>query len=141
MPARLAEGLTRMELSRRLGCKESELVDRGWKIMSAGAMALGGSPATPEAIEAARRLGADIRRHENRPLTAGLIDSSDLVFCMAGHHVEAVVRLSPTAAGRVRLLDTAGDVPDPMGCPAEVYHQAAKQIHLAIQARMDEILN
>jgi L-threonylcarbamoyladenylate synthase len=137
----MAEGLARMELARRVGCKESQLEECGWRVVSAGTMSLGGSPATPEAVEAAGKLGANIRNHVNQPLTGALIESSDLVFCMTGQHVEEVTRLSPASADRVGLLDPAGDILDPIGASGEVYHQVAKRIHAAIQTQMDEILS
>lgn len=136
----MAEGITRTALARRLGCEDQDLPIRGWRVVSAGTSAFGGFPATAEAVVAAKRLGADIAGHWNQPLTGELINSSDLIFCMAEHHLQEVIRLAPPAAERTCLLDGDGDVPDPIGGTAGVYREIADRIGQAIERRMEDIL-
>jgi len=137
----IAEGITRMELSRRLACKVDELAQRGWNIVSAGTMAFGGSAVSAEAIQAAARLGANIEGHKNRLLTTDLIDSSDLIFCMTDQHLQEVVRQCPAAARRAHLLDAGGNIADPIGESVRVYSRGAEQLRRAILGRMDMILS
>ena len=136
----MAEGITRTALAQRLGCDEQDLPICGWRVISAGTSAFGGFPATPEAVDAAKRLGADIAWHWNQPVTDELINSSDVIFCMADHHLQEVIRLSPPAAEKTCLLDGGSDVADPIGGNAGVYRQIADQIRQAIERRMEEIL-
>ncbi len=136
----MAEGILRAELAERLGCREEELAGRGWRVASAGTMAYGPSPATQHAVTAAREMGADIEAHWSQPATDELINSSDLVFCMARRHLDQVTAAVASATDRVMMLDEAGDVPDPIGAPAKAYRQAAKQIRRAIRARMEIVL-
>ncbi len=137
----MAEGIARTELACRCGCKESELSEFGWHVVSAGTMAFGGSPATPEGIKAAKELGADIRGHRNAPISSALISASDLIFCMTGTHLADVVEVAPSAAGRTSLLSLKGNIADPVGAPLAVYRDCARQIQRAIQKRMDVIID
>ena len=136
----IGEGLARLELSRRLGCRQEQLPEQGWRVISAGTVAFGGSPASGEAVQVATELGAKIAGHQNQALTAELINLSDLIFCMAGHHLQEVIALSPSAAPRACLLDAGGDIADPIGASVDVYRDVAGRIHRAILARMDTIL-
>jgi protein-tyrosine phosphatase len=94
------------------------LADGAPLVSSAGTMGLEGSGATPEGIEAARELGADISSHVARRLTLPMAEAADLVLCMASDHRALVVGASPTLASRtftlkelVRLLETLSDGP------------------------------
>jgi protein-tyrosine-phosphatase len=104
----MAEGFLRGALS-RLGEEAPEVV-------SAGTHGWDGSPATAEAVEAARERGVAIEGHRARVLTGELVDAADLVVCMAAEHRAAVHTLRPDAADRtftlkelVRLLRGRGD--------------------------------
>lgn len=136
----MAAGIARAELARHLGCLPHELEAHGWQILSAGTMGLGGAPATDEAVQASLEVGADIGRHRSQPLSIELINSADMLFCMAEHHREQVLRMVPSAADRTFLLDARGDVPDPIGSGIEVYRQAARRIQDAFRARLSEML-
>jgi protein-tyrosine-phosphatase len=111
----IAEGILRDELHRRLGEDAPEVI-------SAGVSGWDGSPATPEAVEAAAERGSDISGHVARRLVRRDIDRADLILCMAGEHRDEVGRAVPRASGKtftlkelVRLLETrppgsAGDL-------------------------------
>jgi L-threonylcarbamoyladenylate synthase len=133
----MAAGLARKLLAERLGCEVGELRERGIEVLSAGAGSAGGGP-TPEAVAAARRLGAEIASHRGRKLTRELITKADLVLCMTDAHVCHARRLAPEAGGKVHRLDRRGDVPDPMGGGPAVYRRAAERIHRALQVVLDE---
>jgi protein-tyrosine phosphatase len=105
----MAEGFLRGALRTRLGEDAPEVV-------SAGTHGWDGSPATAEAVEAARERGAAIEGHRARVLTGEMVDAADLVVCMATEHRDAVRTLRPDAAARtftlkelVRLLRGRGD--------------------------------
>lgn len=105
----MAEGFLRAALATRLG-------DDAPTVVSAGTHGWEGSPATAEAVEAARERGAAIEGHRAQVLTGELVDAADLVVCMAAEHRAAVRGLRPDAADRtftlkelVRLLRGRGD--------------------------------
>src|SRR5512133_1217008 len=93
----MAEGLLRRALEQRAGGAAPA-------VGSAGTIAVDGAPAMPEAIEAARARGVDIRTHAARRLTRDLIDEADLVVTMAAEHRDAVRRLVPGAVPRTFTL-------------------------------------
>lgn len=130
----MAEGLARHLLAS--GLLEG---DRNWQIQSAGAWASLGSPATPEAIDAMRRLGVDISTHRSQPLTRDLIDWAAVIFAMSQSHLDQVLSLDPHAREKVRRLDPETDVEDPIGRSQEVYDHTARTIRRLLEARLKEL--
>jgi protein-tyrosine phosphatase len=93
----VAEGLLRNAAHRRLG-------DAAPTVASAGTIGMEGSPATPEAVEAARERGVDIAGHVARRLTDRMIEDADLLVCMAAEHREEIDTRVPAAVDRVFTL-------------------------------------
>jgi protein-tyrosine phosphatase len=134
----MAEGIARVLLAERMRCRPDQLTERGVEVLSAGVLAGGGAPATPEAVAAAGEWGVDIASHRSRQATPELLHSCDVVFCMTGSHVEQVRRMVPGEAARVLPLTDTEDVTDPIGGGLDVYRDTARQIERAIRTRMDE---
>src|SRR6476660_7196818 len=89
----IAEGLLRRATERRP-------VDAPVTVSSAGTAGWEGSPAIPEAVEAAAERGVDISGHVAARLRPGVAADADLVLCMAGEHRDLIARDEPEAAGR-----------------------------------------
>jgi protein-tyrosine phosphatase len=126
----LAEALCGKLLSERLGCTPSELASRGYAVMSAGLAAFPGEPATPEAVEVARELGADLTRHQSRTLSVSHLLQADHVLVMTQTHLDALAAVIARGIGpEPRLLSPHGhDVDDPIGGSPDVYRTCAEQI-------------
>jgi tRNA threonylcarbamoyl adenosine modification protein (Sua5/YciO/YrdC/YwlC family) len=133
----IAAGLARSMLAKRLSCRPSELDDRGVEVLSAGVLAMEGGRASPDAVRAARELSADIARHRTRKLTNDMVERVDVVFCMTDRHVQEARLLAPGAAGKVRRLDEAADVADPVGATEEEYLRTARHIQRALKEALD----
>lgn len=136
----MAEGLARAYLAGRLNCQPGELSDHGWQVHSAGMSAIGGDAAMPDAIHAAKVLGANIAEHRSQALTKELINDSDMILCMTARHVAAVLRSVPSAADKVRLLDGGRDIADPIGGGPDVYGRIAKRLRHAVDNTLEESL-
>jgi protein-tyrosine phosphatase len=134
----IAAGLARKLLAERLGCDAADLHKADVEVLSAGAFASGGGKASPEAVIAAKRFGADISRHRSGRLTAELIQDADVIFCMTDSHVAEVRRLVLSAAAKTRRLEESGNIADPIGGGPDVYRTVADRIHRALRARMKE---
>ena len=134
----MAAGLAKKMLAEQYGCKVSELRSRGVEVVSAGIAAAPGHRASPEAVRAARNLGANISRHRSRKLTQKLIRQADMILCMTDLHVDVARRLVPSAANKVLRLDPAGVLADPIGGGLDVYERTAQQIRNALETRLDE---
>ncbi|MCE5277459.1 MAG: L-threonylcarbamoyladenylate synthase [Planctomycetaceae bacterium] len=134
----IAEGLARMMLAAKLGCRCEELPRRGYRVLSAGIVAPDGARATPEAIDAAAELGADISAHRSTSLTGELASSADILLCMSPMHVDEVRRIAPSAVSRTELLDEDQPVSDPLGGGSGTYRQAARQIARALAQRLEK---
>lgn len=107
------------------------------RVESAGVAASSGASATPEAVVAARALGADASGHASQPLTRDLLDRASVVFTLTAGHKQAVDHAAPDAAPRVQTLDAEGrDVPDPIGSPQDVYDETALVIASLIERRL-----
>jgi protein-tyrosine phosphatase len=125
----MAEGLFRHLLAARLGCKPSELEDRGVIVMSAGIAAMLGGRAAGEAIKVLAPMGIDLTAHESQPLTDQLVRHADAILAMTRSHRQAILAEWPSAAERAKLLSHEGiDVPDPVGGPAELYERCLEQM-------------
>jgi protein-tyrosine phosphatase len=92
----IAEGLLRRAMDR----PGSEAPS----IRSAGTIAMEGTPATHEAIAAARDRGVDIKAHRARRLTDPMIGDADLLVCMAAEHREEIAERAPEATDRTFTL-------------------------------------
>jgi protein-tyrosine phosphatase len=129
----MAAGLARMMLAKCLGCSPARLAAHGWEVLSAGVWADDGRPASAEAIQAARKLGADLSDHRSRKLTKDLIDQADVIFCMSREHIAAVLELAPASADKVRRLLPRADIPDPMGGGPGAYQRTAMKMRQAVR--------
>jgi len=121
------------------GWLNAKLAGKGWTAESAGVAAWDGSPASPEAVEAMRGMGADISHHRSRPLVPELVNRADAVFAMTPDHVEFVSGLVPGARDRVELVEKDQGVSDPLGQPPAAYVACAQRLEDAIRDRLREL--
>ena len=80
----------------------------GSDIVSAGTMALVGSPMTPQTAVRLARLGGDPAGFTSRQLTEEIVRDSDMVITATRAHRAAVIELEPRALHRTH---TFGDLP------------------------------
>jgi len=114
--------------------------ENGYRIFSAGLGAIDGQPPTPHSVMAMRELGIDISGQRSRTLTADLVRQADYILGMTHGHVDTVGLLYPAAAEKTFLLrefdETVSpyekDIPDPIGCPYDVYVHCREQIQQGI---------
>lgn len=109
------------------------------EIESAGVAAGRGHGATAEAVEAASRLGGDLKAHRSQGVTREMLRDADVIFTMTRGHLEALRSIDPRAADRASTLDPDDDVPDPIGGPISTYISTAERIADLIRARLQEI--
>jgi len=134
----MAEALTRKILADNLQVPADELDRKGLSIVSAGAVAMPGSRASSEAVEAVRNLGADLARHRSRTLSVELINQADMIFTMGRSHARAVTSLVPGSADKVETLNPTGDIEDPIGSDVAVYQALARRMQDLIHDRLAE---
>ena len=72
--------------------------------VSAGTNVTGVSPATPEAVNAARELWFDLEDHKSRPLDAPTVESADLILGMTRAHAREAVVIESAAYWRTFTL-------------------------------------
>jgi L-threonylcarbamoyladenylate synthase len=136
----MAEALFRKMLANRLQCREDELLDRGWTVISAGLAAAPGAPAAPEAVELLREEGVDLSAHESHPVTQELLFHCDQILTMTRSHMESILSAFPELNGRVRMLSPQlQDVPDPIGGGIEHYARCRDEIVRHLEHLLEEI--
>ncbi len=135
----MAKMIAEARLAKRLGVKPDQLGQCGWDVWSAGIHAPSGAPATPEAVEAVRRMDIEPTGHCSRPVTLEMLRQAEVIYCMTRGHRQAVASLLPGAGDRAVLLDEAGDIEDPIGASAGGYERCARRIAQAIDRRFDEL--
>jgi len=125
----MAEALMRKRFADRLGCRLTDLEERGVMVMSAGIAAMAGGHATPEADQAVRAWGVDLAHHESQPLSDRLMRFADTILTMTRGHRDAILSQWPDAASRISLVaSNNSDIGDPIGGPPELYQRCAEQI-------------
>jgi protein-tyrosine phosphatase len=129
----MAEALARRAVARNLGMADEDLEKKGIHLISAGSFALPGARATPQAVEAARELGADLSKHRSRPLSVELIHQADHIFTMGRSHLASVAALVPSALDRTTPLNPEGEIDDPIGGDTALY--------LALARRLEELID
>jgi protein-tyrosine phosphatase len=135
----MAEAITRRLLAEKEGIPEPDLEKKGISVLSAGAFAMPGARATPQAVDAVKTLGADLSAHRSRPLTVELIHQADLIYTMGRSHARAVTALVPSASDKVATLDPDGDIDDPIGGDIALYQDLAGQLRSLIEKRLQEM--
>ena len=134
----MAGALARDMLTKKLGCKESELSARGVEVGSAGTAA-GGGGAADHAVTAMRRRKIDLSNHVPAGLTPDMIDGADEILVMTRSHRQSVLDMVPSAEDRVRLVLGDRDLDDPIGGSVEDYERCASLLTQGISARLDEV--
>lgn len=129
----MAEALARHLIAAKMGVAEDELERKGIQVISAGSFAVPGARATPQAVEAARELGADLSKHRSRPLSVELIHQADRIFTMSRSHAMSVASLVPSALAKTSTLNPEGEIDDPIGGNQELYSSLAKQLNELIE--------
>lgn len=136
----MAEALFRKMLANRLQCREDELLDRGWTVISAGLAAMPGAPASPEAVALLKEMGVDLSAHESRPVTQELLFHCDQIFTMTRSHMESILSAFPELKGRVRMLSPQSqDVSDPIGGGIEDYARCRDEIAGHLEQLLEEM--
>ena len=135
----MAEGIFAKRLAEKLGCEVDRLDDLGYKIGSAGVMAIEGFDASGEAAAVCSELGIDISGHKSRFLSAEMVEEADVVFVMCRGHREQIIFKWPEVAGKCLLLAEGKDVSDPIGGSIKIYEKCAALIDKAIIKRISEL--
>lgn len=136
----MAEGLCRKYISEKLNCALDELENKGYKIASAGVMAVDGFGASSESVEVCHRRGVDISGHRSMFLASSEVAKSDYIFVMSESHRQRVLEICPSAAEKCVKLAGKVDIADPIGGSLDVYKACGKQIYKALTEKIDEIL-
>lgn len=135
----MAEGLARRLLAKQQGLPEAELDAAGLRVISAGAFASPGLPASVESVEIMQRRGIDISRHRSQSLTREMIHEADLILCMTQSHRRAVLAMAPSALDKTLTVDASGkDIEDPIGSGMEAYDRSARAIEHGLEQRLKE---
>lgn len=136
----MAEGFAKKLLAGKLKCDVDQLGRMGYKIASAGVMALNGTGASPEAIRFCESKSVDITGHTSRKLTAEMLGDADYILAMSVGHRNDITQLLPQAGQKCMLLNDGGDINDPIGGDFEVYKICGSVIEKAVNKRISELL-
>jgi protein-tyrosine phosphatase len=109
------------------------------RALSAGVSARVGEPLTAEAQHALRSLAVPVQAHAARNLTPEMARQAEMIFCMTDAVRQTVIKMLPAAAGKTYCLDTASDIPDPIGKGMDAYLNCARRIHDLVRLRFDEL--
>jgi protein-tyrosine-phosphatase len=110
---------------------------------SAGTAAKEGGRPAAEALRSLREMKIGLHGRSKR-LTADMIRNAELVFGMTEGHVETARSLVEGDAGaraKIRRLDPAEDIEDPIGMGQEAYDLLLERLMVLIPQRLKETLS
>jgi protein-tyrosine phosphatase len=118
------------------------------KVASAGIGTLDGYPATHNAVEVSARHEIDISDHHSTRMSERLFKECDLVFAMAREHHQQLEKMSGSDRKLFMLkafptsnqTDPEYSVEDPIGGSLEEYMVTFKEIYVAIEKSLPELL-
>lgn len=90
------------------------------------------SPASENAVIAARRLGADISNHISCSVDENMIKTADRVYGMTHRHVQTLRSAYPQYADKIFPV-AKQDIPDPYGGNRAEYEEIAQKIYDAVE--------
>ena len=109
------------------------MVVRGGLAVSAGVHALKGMPTSEETVHALSHRGIAFEG-TSKPLTPEMAKKAKVVFCMSKSHLNRAKQFTEN----VQLLDSEGDISDPIGQDQSVYDTLAdylEQHHRTVNLR------
>jgi protein-tyrosine phosphatase len=127
----LAEGIARKILA--------EAADVEMDVSSAGSSAMEDLPASPLAVEVARRHSIDLSKHRTRLLDGAMVRDADLIVAMGSVHRDSVGLLDPSAVRHTYLMTDfcdreKGDIADPIGQGIDDYEETYLVLEECIRA-------
>jgi protein-tyrosine phosphatase len=137
----MAEALFRKLLCDRLQCKDEDLLERGYMVLSAGLATTPGMPASPDAVDLMVQAGIDLTGHQSQPATADLLGIADHIVTMTQSHRDSIVSRYPELSDRVRTLSGDGyDVSDPFGGDRRDYERCRDEIEQHLRSLLPDVL-
>ncbi|MCF7848046.1 MAG: Sua5/YciO/YrdC/YwlC family protein [Kiritimatiellales bacterium] len=112
--------------------------DSAWTADSAGIFAGVDAPASMNAVEALRELDIDLSGHRSKPVTAKLLESTDMIVTMTAGHRFDILQDFPEVANKVCLIKSfgtsrvQGDICDPFGGSLNEYRTIRDEIDRAL---------
>ena len=98
----------------------------GLQAESAGLSAFPGMPATPQAIRAAYRHGADLTEHRAQLVDEKLIARADTICPMTRSHALSLLARFPGCAGKI--IPPELEIPDPYGGDDATYESCIQSL-------------
>lgn len=112
----------------------------GWQIASAGVrVSEAGAKMHPGALAAARELGLSLDLHGAQPLTPELCRRASVIYCMTDAQRDAVLEVAPWAVDKTKMLDPAGELPEPEIGSGEEWNRSARRVRELVLARLGEL--
>ncbi|MEN6385731.1 MAG: L-threonylcarbamoyladenylate synthase [Phycisphaerales bacterium] len=135
----MAEGLAKKKISEKIGCDIDLLEEKGYKIESAGILAVKGFAASDGSVRFCASKGVDISNHISQRLTVEKIKNADYIFAMSNGHKDAIIQLCPQAEQKCLLLKDGQEIDDPIGGDLDAYSACGQMIEQAVDDRIDEL--
>jgi len=131
----MAEQLFKKHLAARLRKSSEDLNELGYRIASAGILAIQGNRASDNAAAVMRERGCDLSRHVSQSVTPELLSEMETVYALGPSHYQFLERMvadiEPTTRPQLCMLGDRG-VHDPVGGDVETYRRCADEVEAAV---------
>lgn len=116
------------------------------RVLSAGLMCAGTSPASLQAIKVVSEHNCDLSKFIAKQITADMAEQADYIFVMTRSHKQMLEYAWPEYNGKVFLLSAyaigdadAADIPDPYGGSIEEYDKCFSVLQEMITMILEKI--
>ncbi|KQP17935.1 low molecular weight protein-tyrosine-phosphatase [Pseudorhodoferax sp. Leaf267] len=135
----LAEAMVRLQLAEDGRAATAQ-------VRSAGTKAIPGKPADETVLFVARTqptLAASLQSHRSQSIDRTLTWWADLILVMETHHARSVLKLDPTARGKIHLMGAGlgQSIPDPYLKHETVYREVHNLIAASVASWRHKINN
>lgn len=105
-----------------------------FNIKSAGTSAFNGDPAAQNAVNACKKLGADISTHKSTNINDINLNDIDLFVVMTMAHANALMKMG-VLKNKIYILN----VSDPFGCDLTIYTETCEMINAQLEILLELI--
>jgi molybdate transport system ATP-binding protein len=136
----IAQAICNAEIARRLKVTLPSRESADVQAISAGLSARSGEPMNPAARLALNHLRIPVFKHQSQKLDKDLVGRAEAIFCMTRQQRQKLVQKYPSAAMKVRLLDTEMELEEPSENDSGAYLRLARRIQQSVHLQMESLM-
>jgi molybdate transport system ATP-binding protein len=136
----IAQAICNAEIARRLKVTFPFRENADVQAASAGLSAKSGEPMSRAAQLALDHLRIPVFKHQSQKLNEDLVGRAEAIFCMTRQQRQKLIQQYPSAAMKIRLLDTEMELEEPAENDSRAHLSLARRIEQSVHAQMENLM-